>query len=140
MIFEKHLINKIVMVTAITEGVKISVETVYQDEYSNPANDHYVFAYRINIENLTDYSIHLKRRQWFIFDSSGVQREVEGEGVIGLQPVIEPGESHSYVSGCNLTTDMGTMNGSYLMSRLFDDTEFTVDIPKFSLIASYRLN
>jgi Uncharacterized protein affecting Mg2+/Co2+ transport len=139
-IFEKHLKNKIVMVTAITDGVKISVETVYQDEYSNPANDHYVFAYRINIENLSDYAIQLKRRQWFIFDSSGVQREVEGEGVIGLQPVIEPGESHSYVSGCNLTTDMGTMNGSYLMSRLFDDTEFTVDIPKFSLIASYRLN
>ena len=128
------------MVTAITDGVKISVETVYQDEYSNPANDHYVFAYRINIENLSDYAIQLKRRQWFIFDSSGVQREVEGEGVIGLQPVIEPGESHSYVSGCNLTTDMGAMNGSYLMSRLFDDTEFTVDIPKFSLIASYRLN
>ncbi len=140
MIFEKHFKKKIVMVTATTEGVKISVETVYQDEYSNPANSHYVFAYRINIENLSDYSIQLKRRQWFIFDSSGVQREVEGEGVIGLQPVIEPGESHSYVSGCNLTTDMGTMTGSYLMSRLVDNTEFTVDIPKFSLIASYRLN
>jgi Uncharacterized protein affecting Mg2+/Co2+ transport len=139
-IFEKHFKKKIVMVTATTEGVKISVETVYQDEYSNPANSHYVFAYRINIENLSDYSIQLKRRQWFIFDSSGVQREVEGEGVIGLQPVIEPGESHSYVSGCNLTTDMGTMTGSYLMSRLVDNTEFTVDIPKFSLIASYRLN
>lgn len=128
------------MVTAITEGVKISVETVYQDEYSNPANDHYVFAYRINIENLSDYSIQLKRRQWFIFDSSGTQREVEGEGVVGLQPVIEPGESHSYVSGCNLTTDMGSMTGSYLMSRLVDDTEFTVGIPKFTLIAAYRLN
>lgn len=128
------------MVTAITEGVKISVETVYQDEYSNPGNDHYVFAYRINIENLSDYAIQLKRRQWLIFDSSGTQREVEGEGVVGLQPVIEPGESHSYVSGCNLTTDMGTMTGSYLMARLVDDTEFTVSIPKFSLIAAYRLN
>lgn len=128
------------MVTAITDGVKISVETVYQDEYSNPANDHYVFAYRISIENLSDFAIQLKRRQWFIFDSSGTEREVEGEGVVGLQPIIEPGESHSYVSGCNLTTDMGTMTGSYLMTRLVDDTEFTVGIPKFSLIASYRMN
>lgn len=128
------------MITAITDGVKISVETVYQDEYSNPANDHYVFAYRIIIENLSDYAIQLKRRQWLIFDSSGTQREVEGEGVVGLQPVIEPGESHSYVSGCNLTTDMGTMSGSYLMARLVDDTKFTVGIPKFSLIAAYRLN
>lgn len=128
------------MVTAITQGVKISVETMYQDEHSNPANEHFVFAYRINIENLTDYTIQLKRRQWFIFDSNGIQREVEGEGVVGLQPVIEPGESHSYVSGCNLTTDMGSMSGNYLMTRLADDTDFTVDIPEFNLIVPYRLN
>lgn len=128
------------MVTAITRGVKISVETIYQDEYSNPANQHYVFAYRINIENLSDYSIQLKRRQWFIFDSNGTNREVEGEGVVGLQPIMEPGEGHSYVSGCNLTTDIGTMSGSYLMTRLGDDTEFIVEIPEFNLIVPYRLN
>ena len=128
------------MVTAITQGVKISVDTVYQDEYSNPANDHYMFAYQINIENLTDYAVQLKRRQWFIFDSSGTQRKVEGEGVVGLQPVIQPGESHSYISGCHLNTDMGSMSGNYLMERLVDHTDFKVDIPEFNLIVPYRLN
>lgn len=128
------------MVTAITQGIKISVETMYQDDFSDPVNEHFTFAYQITILNLSDYSIQLKRRQWFIFDSSGAQREVEGEGVIGEQPVIEPGESHTYVSGCTLTTDMGTMSGNYLMQRLVDDTSFNVDIPKFELIVPYRLN
>lgn len=128
------------MVTAITLGVKISVETTYQEEHSNPVNGHFMFAYRITIENLTDYTLQLKRRQWFIFDSNGTQREVEGEGVVGEQPVIEPGESHAYVSACNLNTDMGSMKGNYLMQRIADHKDFIVDIPEFELIAPYRLN
>ncbi|MET4138609.1 Co2+/Mg2+ efflux protein ApaG [Pedobacter sp. UYP1] len=128
------------MVTAITQGVKISVDTVYQEEYSNPEKEHFMFAYQISVENLSDYSIQLMRRQWFIFDSNGTQREVEGEGVVGIQPVIEPGESYSYVSGCNLTTDMGSMSGNYLMHRIADESDFTVDIPEFQLIVPYRLN
>jgi len=128
------------MVTAITQGVKISVETVYQDEYSNPADEQYMFAYRIEIENLSDYTIQLKRRQWFIFDSNGTEREVEGEGVIGQQPIIEPGYAHSYVSGCHLTTDVGSMRGNYSMTRVADQTDFIVDIPEFELIVPYRLN
>lgn len=128
------------MVTAITQGVKISVETTYQDEQSNPSNDYYLFAYRITIENLSDYAIQLKRRQWFIFDSSGIEREVEGEGVVGMQPVMQPGESHSYVSGCQLGTEIGSMSGNYLMRRLADDITFTVEIPEFELIVPYRLN
>jgi len=128
------------MVTAITQGVKISVDTVYQEEYSNPEKEHFMFAYQISVENLSDYSIQLMRRQWFIFDSNGTQREVEGEGVVGIQPVIEPGESYSYVSGCNLTTDMGSMSGNYLMHRTADGSDFTVDIPEFQLIVPYRLN
>jgi ApaG protein len=128
------------MITAITQGIKISVETIYQDEYSNPSSDQYMFAYRIEIENLSDYTIQLLRRQWFIFDSAGTQKEVEGEGVIGVQPVLEPGESHAYVSGCQITTDIGSMRGNYSMVRLADDTHFTVDIPEFQLIVPYRLN
>jgi len=128
------------MVTAITNGIKISVETVYQDDYSNPASEHFTFAYRIHIENLSDDTIQLKRRQWFIFDSNGTQREVEGEGVVGQQPVLQPGEGHAYVSGCQLSTDMGSMSGNYLMQRLIDHTEFTVEIPEFELIVPYRLN
>lgn len=128
------------MVTAITDGVKVSVETIYQPEYSNPANEHYMFAYRVEISNLSDFAVQLMRRQWFIFDSNSSHREVEGEGVVGVQPVIEPGETHVYVSGCNLKTDMGSMQGTYLMKRLMDEAEFDVDIPEFQLIAPYRLN
>ncbi|RNL50647.1 Co2+/Mg2+ efflux protein ApaG [Pedobacter jejuensis] len=128
------------MVTAITDGVKVSVETIYQPEYSNPANEHFMFAYRIEISNLSDYQVQLMRRQWVIFDSNSSRREVDGEGVVGVQPIINPGESHVYVSGCNLKTDIGSMKGTYLMKRLVDEGEFEVDIPEFQLIAPYKLN
>ncbi len=128
------------MVTAITEGVKISVETVYQDEHSHPANEHFMFAYRIEVENLSDSTVQLMRRKWFIFDSNGTLREVEGEGVVGLQPIIEPGNSFSYVSGCNLKTEIGSMRGNYTMHNLEQETSFKVEIPEFQLIAPYKLN
>lgn len=128
------------MVTKITDGVKISVETIYQPEYSNPANEHYMFAYRVNIENLTENSVQLLNRHWYIFDSNGTNREVKGEGVVGQQPVIEPGDNHEYVSGCNLKTDMGSMKGSYEMERIVDGVKFRVNIPEFYLIAPYKLN
>jgi ApaG protein len=128
------------MVTAITQGVKISVDTIYQDEHSNPASEHFMFAYRIYIENLSDDIVQLMRRQWFIFDSNGTVREVEGEGVVGEQPVLEPGQSYSYVSGCNLKTDMGSMHGHYLMQKLVDQSDFIVEIPEFQLIVPYKLN
>lgn len=128
------------MITQITEGVKISIETIYQPEYSNPANDHYMFAYKVNIENLTEYSVQLMRRHWYIFDSNGSHREVEGEGVVGQQPIIEPGNSHEYVSGCNLKTDIGCMKGSYDMKRIVDEEQFEVKIPEFTMIAPYKLN
>ena len=128
------------MVTKITDGVKISVETIYQPEYSNPANEHFMFAYRVNIENLTENSVQLLNRHWNIFDSNGTKREVEGEGVVGQQPVIEPGDTHEYVSGCNLKTDIGSMKGSYEMERMVDGLKFRVNIPEFYLIAPYKLN
>jgi ApaG protein len=128
------------MVTKITDGVKISVETIYQPEYSNPVNEHFMFAYRINIENLTENSVQLLNRHWHIFDSNGTKREVEGEGVVGQQPIIEPGDNHEYVSGCNLKTDMGKMRGSYEMERIVDGLKFRVNIPEFYLIAPYKLN
>lgn len=128
------------MVAKITEGVKVSVETTYQPEYSNPANEHFMFAYKIQIENLSDYSVQLMRRHWNIFDSNGTKREVDGEGVVGLQPILEPGQHHEYVSGCNLKTDMGNMGGTYQMKRLVDNELFDVKIPQFALIAPFKLN
>ena len=76
------------MITNITEGVKISVETFYQPDYSQPLNAEYMFAYRIIIQNESEFTVKLLRRHWYIFDSNGALREVEGEGVIGQQPVI----------------------------------------------------
>ncbi|EFK60024.1 MULTISPECIES: Co2+/Mg2+ efflux protein ApaG [Sphingobacterium] len=128
------------MVSLITEGVKISVESIYQPEYSNPEKEHFMFAYRISIENVGDYTVQLLRRHWQIFDAIGEHREVEGDGVVGEQPVIQPGESHQYVSGCNLKSEMGYMEGTYQMSRQLDGEIFYVEIPRFNLIANHRLN
>lgn len=126
--------------TAVTAGVKVSVLTEYQPSYSSPLQEHFVFTYRIRIENNSEYTVQLLRRQWFIFDSNATVREVEGEGVIGLQPVLEPGEVHEYVSGCNLKTSIGKMLGTYLMERQIDGKQFHVEIPEFNLIVPYRLN
>ncbi len=82
----------------------------------------------------------LLRRHWHIYDANGVVREVEGEGVVGQQPVLEPGDSHQYVSGCNLKTGLGKMRGTYQMERLADGRNFTVEIPEFTLVVPYRLN
>ena len=128
------------MVTEITDGVKISVLTEYQSEYSNPLQAHFVFAYKIAIENGSEQTLKLLRRHWYIYDGNGTVREVEGEGVIGLQPVLEPGEGHEYVSGCNLKTSLGKMKGTYLMERLVDGKQFRVNIPEFVMVAPYRLN
>ena len=98
------------MNSIISEGVEVSVETFYQPDYSNPINNEFMFAYRITIENHNSFSVKLHRRHWNIFDSNGSFREVEGEGVVGLQPVITSGEKYQYVSGCNLKTEMGKMS------------------------------
>lgn len=128
------------MVTKTTANVKISVDTVYQPEYSNPDNEHFMFAYRIRIENLSEYTIKLMRRFWFIYDSNGSRREVEGDGVVGQQPLIQSGDSYEYVSGCNLNTDIGYMEGYYKMVRDIDGEIFDVMIPRFDLIAPFRFN
>lgn len=128
------------MIVKITDGVKITVDANYQPEYSNPGNAHYMFAYKITIENLSDYTVQLISRHWHIFDSNGTKREVEGDGVVGVQPVIEPGQSHEYVSGCNLKTEMGRMHGTYTMKRLVDKKLFVVTIPEFDLICPFKMN
>jgi ApaG protein len=128
------------MVTQITDGVKVTVETTYQSEYSSPVQSHFVFTYRIKIENNSNFTVQLMRRHWNIFDGHGVLREVEGEGVVGQQPVLEPGEYHEYVSGCNLKTEIGKMKGTYLMERVVDGSRFKVNIPEFVMVVPYKLN
>ncbi|MBW3544721.1 MAG: Co2+/Mg2+ efflux protein ApaG [Bacteroidetes bacterium] len=128
------------MVSEVTQGVKVSVETAYQPEYSSPGQMHYVFTYRISIENNSQHTVQLLRRQWYIHDANNLVREVEGEGVVGQQPVLESGESHQYVSGCNLKSGMGKMYGTYLMERIIDGKKFRVKIPEFTMIAPFKLN
>lgn len=128
------------MVTEITQGVKVSVETEYQPEYSSPSQYHYVFTYRIAIENQSDNTIQLLRRHWFIHDINTSLREVEGEGVVGQQPVIEPGQLHKYVSGCNLKSGIGKMRGTYLMERIVDGKRFEVNIPEFIMVVPFKYN
>jgi ApaG protein len=128
------------MVTSITKGVKISVETEYQPAYSSPSQFHFVFTYRITIENLSDQTIQLLSRHWYIHDANRTMKEVEGEGVIGQQPVLEPGESHNYVSGCNLKSGMGKMLGSYTFERIMDGKQFEVAIPEFTMFVPFKLN
>ena len=128
------------MVTEITHGIKVSVETEYQPSYSSPIQYHYVFTYRITIENQSENTAQLLSRHWHIHDAARLPREVEGEGVVGQQPVLEPRQYHQYVSGCNLKSGIGKMWGTYLMERIVDGKRFEVIIPEFTMVAPFKLN
>ena len=128
------------MVSQITKGVKVTVRTHFQPGFSRPEMNHFLFTYKILIENRSEYTVQLLRRHWYIFDSSGEHREVEGDGVVGQQPVLMPNEIYEYESACNLSTDMGKMQGVYGMMRIIDKEIFSVEIPEFKLIAPQRLN
>ncbi|MBX6379310.1 MAG: Co2+/Mg2+ efflux protein ApaG [Thermoflavifilum aggregans] len=128
------------MMKKVTEGITISVETFFQPDYSNPLGHEFMFAYRITIENDNVFPIKLLRRHWYVVDANGMKREIEGEGVVGMQPIIAAGERYQYVSGCNLRTEMGKMYGTYLMENLMTKRVFEVKIPEFQMIAPLKLN
>lgn len=128
------------MVSKISEGIEISVETFYQPDYSNPISGEYMFAYRITIENHNRFPVKLNRRHWYIADSNDSNREVEGEGVVGVQPTLQSGERYQYVSGCNLRSEMGKMYGTYQMENLNNKTQFQVNIPVFEMIVPFKMN
>jgi len=128
------------MVTEITKGIKVCVETEYQPSYSSPSQYHYVFTYKVTIENQSDNTIQLLRRHWFIHDAGFTVREVEGEGVVGQQPILEPGQYHKYVSGCNLKSGLGKMRGTYLIEKIVDGQRFHIGIPEFNMIAPFKEN
>ncbi len=128
------------MVSKISAGIKVSVEVYYQPDSSNPFNAEYMFAYRITVENNNAFAVKLLSRHWFIFDSNGEHREVEGDGVVGLQPVINPGQQFQYSSGCNLRTEIGKMHGTYTLENLNSKQLFTVNIPAFPMIVPTKYN
>lgn len=128
------------MLSQITKGVKVTVRTQFQSGFSRPETRHFLFTYRIMIENRSEYTVQLLKRKWQIFDSNGEYREIEGDGVVGQQPVLTPNEIYEYESACNLNTDIGKMKGMYLMMRIADKEKFYVEIPEFQLVAPQRLN
>ena len=125
--------------TATTKGVKISVETFYHPSQSRPQHEKFVFAYRITIENRNKHAVQVLNRHWHIVDSTGQKREVAGEGIVGEQPILGPGQVHQYFSGTYFNSEIGKMFGSYQMQSLTDATAFDVSIPTFVMIAPCKL-
>jgi ApaG protein len=112
--------------------IKVDVETEYVADQSNPESDRYVFAYTITIRNEGTVASKLLTRHWIITDANGKVQEVRGEGVVGKQPHLRPGEGFQYTSGTLLETPVGSMHGSYQM--LADDgTQFDAQITPFTL-------
>ncbi len=114
-----------------THGITVRVAPRYLPEQSDPDMPRFVWSYHIRLENHSDRTVQLFARHWIITDAEGRTEEVEGEGVVGEQPVLEPGGSFDYVSGCPLATPSGTMHGSYAMAA--DGELFSIDIPAFAL-------
>ncbi len=128
------------MLTEVTSGVEIAVEPRYEPNLSCPLMDQHLFSYHITVMNGNDFPIQLLRRHWYIFDSFAVNREVEGPGVIGEHPIIQPRQSYSYHSACDLRSMRGTMRGFYSMKNLLDEKTFRVNIPLFLMEVPYSLN
>jgi ApaG protein len=128
------------MSIAITKGVKIMVETFYQPQYSDVDSDEFMFAYRITITNDSIHTLQLMSRHWYIYELLHPVREVVGDGVVGQQPIIYPGESYQYMSGCSINSEIGKMKGTYQMRRLNDGQLFEVTIPEFSLCTPQKSN
>ena len=120
--------------SATTREITVRVSVSYLPEQSEPSKGRWFWAYHIRIENEGSKAVQLVSREWVISDGRGSRHEVRGEGVVGEQPVLEPGGSFDYVSGCPLTTPTGSMAGRYFMVGA-DGTAFEVAIPRFPLVA-----
>ncbi|MGM5469609.1 Co2+/Mg2+ efflux protein ApaG [Flavobacteriaceae bacterium LMO-SS05] len=128
------------MVQQVTSGIKISVETTFEGTFYKNYKVHYAFGYKVTIENQSKDSVQLNSRYWKILDALNNIEIVEGEGVIGKKPVLEPGKSHTYNSGCLLTSPFGAMQGHYNMINFTNDNKFKVIIPTFKLSAPFAIN
>jgi ApaG protein len=123
--------------SAETDGIRVRVQSHYLSEQSSPRDDRYVFAYTITISNESRATAQLRTRHWIITDGHGEVEEVRGDGVVGEQPKLAPGQSFQYTSGCVLTTPIGTMHGTYRFWR-DDGSYFDADIAPFSLASPVR--
>jgi ApaG protein len=120
------------MYKAVTRGIRVTVMPRFVEEESSPDDGKFFFAYTVEITNLSTERVQLRSRHWRIVDGTGHLQEVRGPGVVGQQPILGPGETFTYTSGCPLTTPDGTMQGSYTMVDAAGET-FEAEIPAFSL-------
>lgn len=123
--------------TATTRQIRVSVRPTYLEDQSAPVDNHFVWAYNVTIENLGAETVQLLSRHWRITDARGEQHEVRGPGVIGEQPVLEPGDTYEYTSGTPLATPSGIMGGTYQMENERGEA-FDIEIPAFSLDSPYQ--
>ena len=128
------------MVSQITRGIKISVLTTFEGTYFKNHKIHFAFSYEISIENHSKDSVQLTSRHWEIFDSLNDLETVDGEGMIGKKPVLKPGETHTYSSGCLLSSPFGAMRGHFNMINFTSTKNFKVIVPTFKLSAPFALN
>jgi len=128
------------MVHQVTKGIKISISTNFEGTHFENKMIHFVFSYTITIENQSNETVQLIRRHWDIFDSLNSMEVVEGEGVIGMKPILLPKQVHTYTSNCFLTSQMGSMKGFYDMVNFSSGKQFQVKIPIFQLVVPAVLN
>ena len=139
MVFEDA---SIFMYTKTTKKISITDSPYFLEDQSEPDDQHYVWAYQVTINNLSKERVQLKNRYWKIIDANGTKQEVKGEGVVGEQPILNPGEKFEYTSGTPLTTPSGFMEGYYEMETK-SGSKFEACIPQFSLdspFTSAKLN
>ncbi len=125
------------MYTKTTNEICVTITPHFLEEETNPEMQRFVWAYHVKIENLGGVKVKLIKRKWIITDSQGIIETVEGEGVVGEQPELEPGDSYEYTSGVPLTTPSGFMTGHYYMTTEFEET-IDVEIPTFSLDSPFE--
>jgi ApaG protein len=121
----------------MTRSIEVTIDPAYLDDQSEPADDHFVWAYQVRIENKGGETVQLLNRYWRITDAQGRIQEVRGAGVVGERPVLNPGQSYEYTSGTPLSTPSGIMDGSYQMETQNGET-FDVVIPAFSLDSPHQ--
>jgi ApaG protein len=128
------------MVQQVTQGIKISVVTTYEGSFYKNYKIQYAFGYTVTIENQSKDTVQLNARHWEILDALNNIEIVSGEGVVGKNPVLKPGESHTYTSGCLLASPFGAMQGHYNMVNFTTTKNFRVVIPTFKLSAPFAIN
>lgn len=128
------------MYTAITQGIHVIAFSEYEEFPSDPEANRYFFRYTVRIENHSEHTVQLLRRHWIIFDSDASMRQVEGPGVVGKTPTLQPGETYEYLSACDLDSAFGTMRGQYMMENKTTEELFYVEIPRFLLEVPWKLN